>query len=53
VTLSLGNLFRVNIRDHKFFGEDYVARLFMQNPTTAQALLAGCWRIFGGQFFDI
>jgi hypothetical protein len=30
-----------------------VARLFMQNPTTAQALLAGCWRIFEGQFFDI
>jgi hypothetical protein len=25
----------------------------MQNPTTAQALLAGCWRIFEGQFFDI
>lgn len=42
-----------NIRDHSLLGSAYIARLFMQRPATAQALLDGCWKVSEGQFFDI
>lgn len=41
-----------SIYDHSLLGEEYVARLFMQSPNTAKALLEGCWRVFEGQYFD-
>ena len=41
------------IQDHNLLGQDYVARLYMQSPALAEGLLAGCWRISEGQFFDI
>lgn len=40
------------VRDHNLLGAQYVARLKMQSPATAKALLEGCWKIFEGQYFD-
>lgn len=40
------------VRDHSLLGSKYIARLKMQNPATAKALLEGCWKIFEGQYFD-
>lgn len=42
-----------NVREHTMLGSEYILRLMMQNPATAKALLAGCWRQFEGQYFDI
>lgn len=42
-----------SVRDHNLLGAQYVARLKMQKPATAKALLAGCWRLFEGLYFDI
>ncbi len=41
------------IQDHDKLGPDYIARLYMQSPALAKGLLAGCWRVSEGQFFDI
>jgi hypothetical protein len=41
------------VRDHDLLGSRYIARLKMQSPAVAKALLDGCWRIFEGQYFDI
>lgn len=41
-----------SVREHNKLGAAYIARLKMQNPATAKALLEGCWDIFEGQFFD-
>lgn len=40
------------VRDHNLLGDKYVARLKMQSPATAKALLEGCWKQFEGQYFD-
>ena len=42
-----------SVRDHSLLGDGYVARLYMQRPATAKALLDGCWRAFEGQYFDL
>lgn len=42
-----------SVRDHTLLGPAYIARLNMQKPATAKALLAGCWRLFEGLYFDI
>lgn len=42
-----------SVRDHTLLGPAYVARLKMQKPATAKALLAGCWRLFEGLYFDV
>lgn len=42
-----------NVREHVLLGSAYITRLMMQNPAVAKALLAGCWRQFEGQYFDI
>jgi hypothetical protein len=42
-----------SVRDHNLLGPGYVARLKMQRPAVAKALLAGCWRLFEGLYFDI
>jgi Terminase large subunit, T4likevirus-type, N-terminal len=41
------------VRDHDKLGPSYIARLKMQSPATAKALLEGCWKIFEGQYFDV
>jgi hypothetical protein len=44
-----------NVSDHDLFGEgneNYKANLRLQKPATAKALLAGCWSIFEGQYFN-
>jgi len=41
------------VRDHSLYPVEYQARLRMQSPATAKALLEGCWRIFEGQYFDV
>jgi hypothetical protein len=44
-----------NVGDHELFGEgneSYKANLRLQRPATAKALLAGCWSIFEGQYFN-
>lgn len=41
------------IEDHKLLGPEYIAKLHMQSPALAKALLAGCWEATEGQFFDI
>lgn len=41
------------VRDHNLLGPGYIARLKMQSPVTAKALLEGCWQLFEGQYFDI
>jgi hypothetical protein len=42
-----------SVRDHSMYPVEYQARLKMQSPATAKALLEGCWRIFEGQYFDV
>jgi Terminase large subunit, T4likevirus-type, N-terminal len=42
-----------SVRDHQMYKPEYQARLKMQSPTTAKALLEGCWKIFEGQYFDV
>jgi hypothetical protein len=42
-----------SVRDHALLGKEYIARLKMQKPSTAKALLDGCWNISEGQYFDI
>lgn len=42
-----------SVRDHTLLGPAYEAKLKMQKPATAKALLAGCWRLFEGLYFDI
>lgn len=42
-----------SVRDHTLLGPAYAAKLKMQKPATAKALLAGCWRLFEGLYFDI
>jgi hypothetical protein len=42
-----------SIQGHNKLGQDYVAKLHMQSPALAKALLAGCWEATEGQFFDI
>lgn len=41
------------LTDHNLLGSRYIQQLRMQNPATAKALLAGCWEIFEGQYFDV
>lgn len=41
------------VREHNLYPASYLARLKMQSPATAKALLEGCWKIFEGQFFDV
>jgi len=41
------------VTDHNLLGEKYVRNIRMQHAATAEALLAGCWRAFEGQYFDI
>lgn len=41
------------VRDHNLLGDDYIRRVQMQHPSTAKALLDGCWKTFEGQYFDI
>lgn len=43
------------LSDHQFFGEgnaEYIARLYGQEASIADALLAGCWNAFEGQYFN-
>ena len=42
-----------SVRDHAMYPKEYLARIKMQSPATAKALLEGCWDIFEGQFFDV
>jgi len=42
-----------SVRDHSMYPAEYLARIKMQSPATAKALLEGCWDIFEGQFFDV
>lgn len=42
-----------SIRDHSLYPVEYQAKLKMQSPATAKALLEGCWQIFEGQYFDV
>ena len=42
-----------NVRDHSLYPPSYLARVKMQSPKTAKALLDGCWKIFEGQYFDV
>jgi hypothetical protein len=42
-----------SVYGHDKLGQDYVAKLYMQSPALAKALLAGCWEATEGQFFDI
>lgn len=42
-----------SVRDHSLYPASYLARIKMQSPATAKALLDGCWDIFEGQFFDV
>lgn len=42
-----------SVRDHSMYPKEYLARIKMQSPATAKALLEGCWDIFEGQFFDV
>lgn len=41
------------LADHNLLGEKYVRNVRMQHAATADALLAGCWRAFEGQYFNI
>ena len=41
------------VTDHNLLGADYIRNIRMQHAATAEALLAGCWRAFEGQYFDI
>ena len=41
------------VTDHNLLGEKYVRNVRMQHAATAEALLAGCWRAFEGQYYDI
>lgn len=41
------------VTDHNLLGETYVRNIRMQHPAIAEALLAGCWKAFVGQYFDI
>lgn len=41
------------VTDHNLLGENYVRNVKMQHAATAEALLAGCWRAFEGQYYDI
>lgn len=41
------------LRAHNLLGEKYVRNVRMQHAATAEALLAGCWRAFEGQYYDI
>src|SRR5262249_22295589 len=41
-----------SVRDHELLGKAYIAKLQMQKPSTAKALLEGCWNISEGQYFD-
>jgi hypothetical protein len=42
-----------NVRDHSLYPASYLAKLKMQSAATSKALLAGCWKIFEGQYFDL
>jgi hypothetical protein len=41
------------VTDHNLLGDNYVRNVKMQHAATAEALLAGCWRAFEGQYYDI
>lgn len=41
------------VTDHNLLGEKYIRNVRMQHAATAEALLAGCWKAFEGQYFDI
>lgn len=41
-----------SVRDHNLLGPAYIARLKMQKPAIQKALLAGCWRLFEGVYYD-
>jgi hypothetical protein len=41
------------VTDHGLLGEKYIRNIRMQHAATAEALLAGCWRAFEGQYYDI
>ncbi len=41
------------VTDHNLLGEKYIRNVRMQHAATAEALLAGCWRAFEGQYYDI
>jgi len=41
------------VTDHNLLGEKYVRNVRMQHAATAEALLAGCWRAFEGQYYTI
>lgn len=41
------------VTDHNLLGEKYIRNIRMQHAATAEALLAGCWRAFEGQYYDI
>ena len=41
------------VTDHNLLGERYIRNIRMQHAATAEALLAGCWRAFVGQYYDI
>jgi hypothetical protein len=42
-----------SVRDHNLLGSAYQSKLKMQKPATVKALLAGCWKLFEGLYFDI
>lgn len=52
IDLSIGYILS-SVRDHNLLGQSYIGRLQMQRPATAKALLAGCWRLFEGLYYDI